>query len=80
MYCAPMNSLLITSLLKKQRGVPTAPGSDSLHGGCAGQSLRKRLKIRLEEKRVEAMFRRPVVQVLRQFVRHESEVASSLVL
>uniref|UniRef100_A0A452F9B8 Single-stranded DNA-binding protein, mitochondrial n=1 Tax=Capra hircus TaxID=9925 RepID=A0A452F9B8_CAPHI len=26
------------------------------------------------------MFRRPVVQVLRQFVRHESEVASSLVL
>ncbi|KAB0346964.1 hypothetical protein FD754_011821 [Muntiacus muntjak] len=26
------------------------------------------------------MFRRPVVQVLRQFVRHEAEVASSLVL
>ena len=26
------------------------------------------------------MFRRPVLQVFRQFVRHESEVASSLVL
>ncbi|KAI4543421.1 hypothetical protein MG293_006215 [Ovis ammon polii] len=67
-------------LPSREPSVPAAAGSDSLPGGCAGQSLRKRLKIRLEEERVEAMFRRPVVQVLRQFVRHESEVASSLVL
>ena len=45
---------------------------------CARTFQRKRLKTRLEGERVEAMFRRPVVQVLRQFVRHESEVASSL--
>lgn len=35
--------------------------------------VRKRLKIRLREKKIEAVFPRPVFQGLHQFARHESE-------